>query len=143
MAASDNRSYFETLDSHKGRQRPLDHKAPCGSRRICAMHLDQCLVIELFRISLLIATPNGSLRKPSAKFDLSKILQEYDCQGQSTISKVAFYPLFLHSFICNSEVCPIIDAIAPNYSVWPLPLQRKHIWRVVWQVQYTCYLRRF
>ena len=143
MAASDNKSFFETLDSHKGRHRPLDHKALCGSRRICTIHLDQHLERELFPISLSIATPNGSLRKPSAKFDLSKILQENDCQSQSTISKVAFYPLFLHSFICMSEVCPMIDAIAPNYSIWPMPLLQKDIWRVVWQVQYTCYLRRF
>lgn len=121
MAVSNNRSYFETLASHKGRQRPLDHKACCGSRGICAIHLDEHLERELFIILLSIAMFNGSLRKPSVKFHLSKILQEnepvYYC-----ISKVAFYPLFLHSFIFKSEACTIIDAILPNYSLWPMPL---------------------
>ena len=76
MAASNNRSYFETLDSDKGRQGPPDHKACCGSRRLCAIHLDEHLEGELSPIALSIATPNGRLAKPSAKFDVSKILQE-------------------------------------------------------------------
>ena len=64
---------FETLDSDKGRQRPLDHKACCGSRRIWAIHLDEHLERELFPISLSFATPNDSVRRLSAKFDLSNI----------------------------------------------------------------------
>ena len=89
---------------------------------ICTIHLDEHLERGVFPISLSIAMPNASLRKPSAKFDLSKILQENDCESQSIISKVAFYPLFLHSFICKSEACTIIDTIALNYSLWPMPL---------------------
>ena len=68
---------------------------------------------ELSPISLSIAIPNGSLRKPSAKFDLSKIfLQENDCQSQPPICKVARYPLLLQSFICKNEACTIIDVMA-------------------------------
>ena len=118
---------FETLDSHKGRQRPLDHKACCGSRRIWAIHLDEHLERELFPISLSIATPNGSLRTPLAKFDLRNILQDNDCQRQSTISNVALYALFSHCFICKTEACTIIDALAPNYSLWPMPLLQRHL----------------
>ena len=40
----------------------------CGSRRTWAIHLDEHLEKELFPISLSIATPNGSLRKPSARY---------------------------------------------------------------------------
>ena len=84
-----------------------------GSLRICAIDLDEHLERELSPISLSIAIPNGSLRKPSAKFDLSKIfLQENDCQSQPPICKVARYPLLLQSFICKNEACTIIDVMA-------------------------------
>ena len=117
------------LDSHKGRQRPLDHKASVVVvvEIICTIHLDEHLERELFPISLSIAMPNGSLRKPSVKFDLSKMLQENDYERQSTISKVAFYRLFLYSFICKSEACTIVDTIVLNYSLWPMPLLQRHL----------------
>ena len=89
---------FETLDSNKSRQGPLDHKACCSCRRICAIFLDNHLERELFPMSLSIATPNGRLRKPLAKFDLSKMLQEDKCQSQSTISKVAFTPILAFQY---------------------------------------------
>ena len=119
MAASNNRSYYETLDSHKCRQRPLVLKTCCGSRRICETHLGKHLEREIFPFSLSNATPNGSLRKRSAKFDLSKILQEDDCHCQSTISKVVFNHLFLHSFICKSEACTISKTRASVLSGYP------------------------
>ena len=45
-------------------------------------NVDEHLERELSTISLSFATPNGILRKPSEKFDLSKELQENDCQSQ-------------------------------------------------------------
>ena len=57
--------HFKLDDCHKGRQKPLE--ACCGSFRICDIDLDERL--ELSPLSLSIATSNGSLRKPLAKFD--------------------------------------------------------------------------